>query len=490
LIVDPSLGKAPKAPAGDVAAQRNIKKLQDLFTSCMDEAAILKAGRKPLVDEIHKLVKSLSASGAHPDKKTLAKALGQIAQYGFQTPGFIKLEARVDYDNPAANVLTIYENGLGLWNERDYKDAGKVKEYQGTIAAMLQTILGDEDVTNRAQPLTSKDINKEWTDAAKDIVDFEVQIAAINTPQSDLWDSTKNKNPRTIDQLNALTPAIDWSVFFKEAFPLGLKYTDPIIVSSLPYLTKLDTLLQKTSSRTLQRYFSWVLIRSLSGNLAQPYKQPKTNFDNMSSGTSPNTKTERWTTCLAIADKNLVHITGHYFVKTTFKGDSRQEVLKIVDNVIASYEKTFPTLSWLDKKTREGALKKLRAIVKTVGYSTSNPDDVSANSLDAFYKGYKVVEKDHFGNQLRYMRWATASEFAQLPLPVDREALGDMSLTTVNAHYYPVYNAIHIPAGILQLPFFNIENPEYVNYGSMGVVGGHEIGVSSWIFLFCCVSCC
>ncbi|KAF9154486.1 hypothetical protein BG015_000773 [Linnemannia schmuckeri] len=475
LIVDPSLGQAPKAPAGDIAAQRNIKKLQDLFNSCMDEKAILKAGRKPLVDEIQKIIKSLPASGSRPDKKILAHTLGQIVKYGFQTPGFISLYAGSDNENPLINVLTIYEDGLGLRDEAAYKDEGRVKKYRETIAAMFQTILGDEDVTNQTQPLNSNDIKKEWLDAAKEVVDFEIQLTEIKTPRRELWDSTKNRNPRTVQQLNAMIPSIDWSVFLREAFPPGLKYTGPIIVSSLPYLTKLETLLQKTSSKTLQRYFSWVLTRSLSGNLAQPYKQPKTNFDSITSAISANATTERWSTCVSTANTNLVHITGHYFVKATFKGNSRQEVLTIVDNVIASYEKTFPTLAWLDNKTRAGAIKKLKAIVKSVGYSTENPDDVSAKSLDAFYKDYTVVKKDYFGNQLRYMRWAAANAFSQLRLPVDRLAM-DMSLTTVNAYYNPSSNSIYIPAGILQLPFFNIENPEYVNYGSMGVVGGHEIG--------------
>ncbi|KAF9139532.1 Peptidase M13, partial [Linnemannia schmuckeri] len=47
---------------------------------------------------------------------------------------------------------------------------------------------------------------------------------------------------------------------------------------------------------------------------------------------------------------------------------------------------------------------------------------------------------------------------------------------TANAYYMQDINAIGFPAGILQTPFFSIENPEYINYGSMGAIGGHEIG--------------
>ncbi|KAG0195500.1 hypothetical protein BGX33_003163, partial [Mortierella sp. NVP41] len=100
-IVDVSLGKGPKAAPGDVAAQSNIKKIQDYFTSCMDEAAILKAGRKPVADVIQKILKSLPDGGSGLDKMALSKTMGQLSKMKMDI--FVNLYVIPDSANPLVN---------------------------------------------------------------------------------------------------------------------------------------------------------------------------------------------------------------------------------------------------------------------------------------------------------------------------------------------------------------------------------------------------
>lgn len=50
-----------------------------------------------------------------------------------------------------------------------------------------------------------------------------------------------------------------------------------------------------------------------------------------------------------------------------------------------------------------------------------------------------------------------------------------MTPPTVNAYYTPTKNQIVFPAGILQIPFYDINNPKSLNFGAMGVVMGHEL---------------
>ena len=50
-----------------------------------------------------------------------------------------------------------------------------------------------------------------------------------------------------------------------------------------------------------------------------------------------------------------------------------------------------------------------------------------------------------------------------------------ISPQTVNAYYNPFNNEICFTAGILQPPFFDMEADDAVNYGSIGVIIGHEM---------------
>ena len=48
-------------------------------------------------------------------------------------------------------------------------------------------------------------------------------------------------------------------------------------------------------------------------------------------------------------------------------------------------------------------------------------------------------------------------------------------IQTDNAYYNPFDNSINFPAGILQSPLFDAQQPDYLNYGAIGSIIGHEL---------------
>ncbi|KAF9337015.1 hypothetical protein BG006_006489, partial [Podila minutissima] len=123
--------------------------------------------------------------------------------------------------------------------------------------------------------------------------------------------------------------------------------------------------------------------------------------------------------------------------------------------------------------TRDAALKKLNAIAEVVGWSTALPDVASSKSLEEFYTNYTVVPDDFFANIFQGSTFLNEQIFLQLDKPVNRGSLLD-SPQTVNAFYSPYTNQILFPAGILQDPYYHVDNPDYTNMASTGLIAAHE----------------
>ncbi|KAG0360773.1 hypothetical protein BG005_010001 [Podila minutissima] len=505
----------------------NLQKLRALFTSCMDEDQINKVGRQPVVDEVKKLLALFPITGsllssssaiasapttADPDRATaLAETLAHLTKLGLDS--FTGFGVSTDVKNPAHSVLVVSEGGLGLPSKEYYLDSKTLEIYELTVGQMLNLILGQEPVTTppspadtSSEPIFSSKSNVDqmyvdteetpsslpltiptttaafpstvpspWSDIAKDIVAFEVQLAAISTSINDLRNSEKTYNPRSLAQIAELTPAIDWPTLLESTLATNTQVPDLIMVSSPDYHTRLQQLLEKTSSTTLQNYFTWSLIRQLAGSLSIHYRQPLRELYALMSGISAGVVPDRWKTCVGFVNANLGDMAGQYFVEQAFKGNSRDVVNNLIDSLRATYTKGFPELDWLDEHTKKGANDKMSTIVQLIGFSTESPNVGSCKSLQEYYEGYQVDASDYFGNKMRANLWGTGLDFKNLNKPVNRMKM-QMSPQTVNAYYSATLNEIVFPAGILQQPFFHVENPEYINYGGIGVVAGHELG--------------
>ncbi|CAG8656174.1 33399_t:CDS:2, partial [Racocetra persica] len=148
------------------------------------------------------------------------------------------------------------------------------------------------------------------------------------------------------------------------------------------------------------------------------------------------------------------------------------------NEMITSIKKAFvnrlPDLDWLDDKTRKLAVEKVDAIIQKIGYPTKSPNTSDPISLQDYYRNVKFDQDDYFGNLLSSHLWASDILWKEVGKPVNRDSWY-MSPQTVNAYYNPTGNEIVFPAGILQFPFFSSKAPEYINYGAIGAVIGHEL---------------
>ena len=121
-------------------------------------------------------------------------------------------------------------------------------------------------------------------------------------------------------------------------------------------------------------------------------------------------------------------------------------------------------LPWMSPETKAQAEQKLKAIRDKIGYPAHWRD----------YSKLTVSRDDLLANVERSAVFETDRNLAKYGQPVD-ETEWDMTPPTVNAYYNPPQNDINFPAGILQPPFFDPSKDAAINYGSIGVVIGHEM---------------
>ena len=130
-------------------------------------------------------------------------------------------------------------------------------------------------------------------------------------------------------------------------------------------------------------------------------------------------------------------------------------------------------IDWMEDGVKERARKKLSEMDQFIAYSD---EFLEKEKVDELHSGLNVTETDFFANSLDIYKFWRRSEYNRLRLKIDRRSWIEHSyVALVNALYYPENNYMEFPAGILQGYFYAHNVPKYVNFGSIGVVIGHEI---------------
>ena len=81
----------------------------------------------------------------------------------------------------------------------------------------------------------------------------------------------------------------------------------------------------------------------------------------------------------------------------------------------------------------------------------------------------------NLGNSLALQKYFDSYNSNQLKKQVDPGDWKIHASILVNAFYYSALNSIEIPSGILSSPLFDSNVPNYLNYGALGYIIGHEI---------------
>jgi putative endopeptidase len=348
------------------------------------------------------------------------------------------------------NIVNFYQGGLGLpdvdyYTNPDESSQQLRKQYVEHITKMF-VLAGDSEEAAQAK--------------AEKILEIETALANTSKTRLERRNPEANFHKVTLAELNELSPEFNWDGYF-ETFGI----TDPgeINVGQKDFIAGLSPIIDQFSFDDWKTYLTWNLIDNSASYLSSDFDQQ--NFDFFSSTLSGQEKQkERWKRVLSTTSGGLGEAIGQLYVEQYFPPESKERMVKLVENLRIAFAERIKNLDWMTDATKKEALAKLDAITVKIGY----PDK---------WKDYSVMEvvPDSY---IKNVRSANAFEFdrdlAKIGKPVDKTEWG-MTPQTVNAYYNPTNNEIVFPAGILQPPFFNHDADDAVNYGAIGVVIGHEM---------------
>lgn len=418
------------------------KKALLIYESELDTLARNEAGIKPLQPYLDKI------NGI----KTMEDFQTVVAQNNAISQPFIGLASFADLNDSSMNTAYIVPGGLGL-PERDYyldqDDKAKQirKQYVDHIVRMYKFIGIDETKARKE---------------AETILAIETKLAEPRLDKVQRRDMRNFNNPKSLKELQNLTPSVDWKKFIKD---LGVEKTlDTVMVMQPKYMTALNSLLKNTSIEDVKALVRWSTLNNAAGMLTT--EMEKANWDFYSKTLNGDKKQlpadER---ALGTVSNTVGEAIGKVYVDAKFPPEAKAKAEKMIKNIVKAYQVRINALDWMSEETKQKAIAKLDKFTVKIAY----PDEWEDYSKMQIKTGNSYAE-----NMLAVADWATKKNYSEINEPVDKKEWG-MPPQTVNAYFNPLNNEIVFPAAILQPPFYNYQADDAVNYGGIGAVIGHEI---------------
>ncbi|REC52922.1 MULTISPECIES: M13 family metallopeptidase [Chryseobacterium] len=417
------------------------QKIQNLYASFMDTNKRNAEGLAPIKGDLAK-IDAIKNIGDLQKYLLEATKVGDNSFYGW----------RVGADLKDSKMNAVYLGGPDLGLGRDYYQ--KVNEANTKTLAEYQTYVGK---------LFGVLGYKNSETSAKNVVDFEKQLANYLLTLEQNRDANLRYNPKNVSELPALVKNINLPKYLKDA---GVN-TDRVIIGELKYYQNMDSFLTQKNLPLLKDYLKYHLINGNASNLDENLEQIRFDFYSkyLQGQKEQRPMNKRG---LSLVNSVLGEAFGKLYVEKYFAPESKAQMEMYIDYILKSFKTHINEMDWMSPETKVKAQEKLSKFTVKIAY----PDkwkDYTQLKVEAPKQGATL-----YSNLQNVSAWQYQKNLDKIGKPVDRTEWG-MTPQTVNAYYSGSNNEIVFPAAILQPPFYNPKADAAVNFGGIGAVIGHEI---------------
>ena len=421
------------------------QKLSDLYKLAMDSVRREKEGLQPVMSK-------LKALESAKTMKQLFAIQMEMAKYGNME--FYRAGLGADEKNASQNILSVNQGGLTL-GMKDYyleNDEATTKirnEYKKHIVRMFQAYGFSKSAATKKM---------------KNIFALELELAKISKSRTELRDPQANYNKMTLKEFNQKYPNLKLEQLMN-AQGLKSEFMQEMVVGQPAFMEGANKILATMKPATLRDVMEWSVILSSTGCLNDAVREANFEFfGKVMSGRKQDHPA--WRRATSQVENYMGQALGKIYVEKYFPAAAKERMTKLIKNLQIALGERIAAQDWMSDSTKVNALLKLNTFYVKVGY----PDkwiDMSKLSIDpslSYYENLLACRK--FWNEYEI------DHMAGKPVDIDDWY---MDPQTVNAYYNPTTNEICFPAGILQVPFFDMTADDAFNYGAIGVVIGHEM---------------
>lgn len=421
----------------------NAQKVGDLYKMVMDSTTRNAQGVepvKPLIDEV----------AALKNKSEIIPLMARNTRVGIG--GFFGTGIGTDIMDSNSNQLGLYQGGLSLPEKEYYSDNDEITlniraKFQEYVVNMFKLHGFDADAAQKKMEA---------------VMAIETRIAAKHLSRVERRNPLNSYHKMTYAELKSTIPGINWDEYYSI---LGINGIEVLNLAHPEAIKEVAAIIADTPLDDLKAYLEWRVIRSTSNELTDDIEAETFAFyGTVLSG--KKVQQPRWKRAVSTVDGALGDIIGELYVAKHFPPAAKERMTQLVKNLQVALGERIDAQEWMSEETKKAAHEKLNTFTVKIGYP-DKWDDYSGLVIDpALSYAENCRRMSEFGwNKHVNEKWGK---------PVDREEW-HMTPQTVNAYYNPTTNEICFPAGILQYPFFDMDEDDAFNYGAIGVVIGHEM---------------
>ncbi|XP_054719763.1 neprilysin-2-like [Uloborus diversus] len=438
-----------------------IQNLKSMYDACMNTTHIEMMGNEPLENVIKEIGSWPAVVGEKWNNATFdwMDALFALRRVGFGHNILLSVSIGPDIRNNTRHVIDLDQASLGM-PDRNYL----LKGMDDPLVAAYYQLMVDSAVLLGANKTTAQ---KEM----KDALNFEIAIANFSVPREERRNISRLYNKMTVNDLYKLAPDINWEKYFNRLLMDKISRSEEVIVIVPDYVQNLQNLLKATDKRVIANYLMWRVVGQAFPTLHRAWGEISQHYSSILTGKVR--QEARWEHCLGTLSGSLSTALASLYVRHHFKDGSKDLALEMVNYIHREFLHILSKVDWMDQQTKQRAKEKAQNMATYIGYPNELLEEWKVSEI---YDGLHINSSSYFENVRTLRKWATDYVLSKLR---KQNVKGDWkkrsAAAVVNAFYNSIENSIEFPAGILQGVFFNKDRPNYLNFGAIGFVIGHEI---------------